>query len=81
MPGYEATIWLGIVAPAKTPPAIVEKLNAEITKVVNRPDVRAAWAKQGAVPMTMSVKEFDTYLRKDLDKWADVVKKTGTTVN
>ncbi|MFN3350555.1 Bug family tripartite tricarboxylate transporter substrate binding protein [Pseudorhodoplanes sp.] len=81
VPGYEATIWLGIVAPAKTPPAIVEKLNAEITKVVNRPDVRAAWAKQGAVPMTMSVKEFDTYLRKDIDKWADVVKKTGTKVN
>jgi len=81
VPGYEATIWLGIVAPAKTPPAIVEKLNAEITKVVNRPDVRAAWAKQGAVPMTMSVKEFDTYLRKDIDKWADVVKKTGTKMN
>jgi len=77
VPGYETTIWLGIVAPAKTPPAIIEKLNAEITKVVNRPDVRANWAKQGAVPMTMSVKEFDTYLRKDIDKWADVVKKTG----
>lgn len=77
VPGYETTIWLGIVAPAKTPPAVVEKLNAEITKVVNRPEVRANWAKQGAVPMTMSVKEFDTYLRKDIDKWADVVKKTG----
>jgi tripartite-type tricarboxylate transporter receptor subunit TctC len=81
VPGYETTIWLGIVAPAKTPPAIIEKLNAEITKVVNRPDVRANWAKQGAVPMTMSVKEFDTYLRKDVDKWADVVKKTGAKAN
>jgi tripartite-type tricarboxylate transporter receptor subunit TctC len=77
VPGYETTIWLGIVAPAKTPPAIIEKLNAEISKIVNRPDVRATWAKQGAVPMTMSVKEFDAYLRKDIDKWADVVKKTG----
>jgi tripartite-type tricarboxylate transporter receptor subunit TctC len=81
VPGYETTIWLGIVAPAKTPPAIVEKLNAEITKVVNRPDVRANWAKQGAVPMTMSVKEFDAYLRKDINKWADVVKKTGAKAN
>jgi tripartite-type tricarboxylate transporter receptor subunit TctC len=81
VPGYETTIWLGIVAPAKTPPAIVEKLNAEITKVVNWPDVRANWAKQGAVPMTMSVKEFDAYLRKDIDKWADVVKKTGAKAN
>ena len=81
VPGYETTIWLGIVAPAKTPPAIIEKLNAEITKVVNRPEVRAIWAKQGAVPMTMSVKEFDSYLRKDIDKWADVVKKTGAKAN
>jgi tripartite-type tricarboxylate transporter receptor subunit TctC len=81
VPGYETTIWLGIVAPAKTPPAVIEKLNAEITKVVNRPEVRAIWGKQGAVPMTMSVKEFDAYLRKDIDKWADVVKKTGAKAN
>jgi tripartite-type tricarboxylate transporter receptor subunit TctC len=73
--------WFGIVAPAKTPPAVIEKLNAEITKVVNRPEVRAIWGKQGAVPMTMSVKEFDAYLRKDIDKWADVVKKTGAKAN
>jgi tripartite-type tricarboxylate transporter receptor subunit TctC len=77
VPGYEATIWLGVMAPAKTPQAVVDKLNAEITKIVNRPDVREAWGKQGAVPMVMSPKEFDTYLRKDIDKWADVVKKTG----
>ena len=81
VPGYEATIWLGIMAPAKTPQAIVDKLNAEIVKIVNRPDVKAAWAKQGAVPMTMSPKEFDAYLRKDVDKWADVVKKTGAKAN
>ncbi len=79
VPGYEATIWLGLMAPAKTPQAVVDKLNAEVSKIVNRPDVRAAWAKQGAVPMSMSVKEFDAYLRKDIDKWADVVKKTGAS--
>lgn len=79
VPGYEATIWLGVMAPAKTPQAVVDKLNAEISKIVNRPDVRANWGKQGAVPMTMSVKEFDAYLRKDIDKWADVVKKTGAS--
>jgi tripartite-type tricarboxylate transporter receptor subunit TctC len=81
VPGYEATIWLGVMAPAKTPQAVIDKLNAEITKVVNRPDVRASWAKQGAVPMAMSPKEFDAYLRKDIDKWADVVKKTGAKAN
>ncbi len=81
VPGYEATIWLGVMAPTKTPQAVVHKLNAEIVKVVNRPDVKEAWAKQGAVPMVMSPKEFDAYLRKDVDKWADVVKKTGAKAN
>lgn len=77
VPGYEATIWLGIMAPANTPKPIVEKLNAEIVKIVNRPDVKEAWEKQGAVPMTMTAAEFDTYLRKDIDKWAGVVRSAG----
>lgn len=81
VPGYEATIWLGVMAPAKTPQPIIDKLNAEIGKIVNRADVKEAWAKQGAVPMVMSPKEFDDYLRKDVDKWADVVKKTGAKAN
>lgn len=79
VPGYEATIWLGLMAPAKTPQPIIDKLNAEIAKVINRPDVKEAWAKQGAVPMVMSPQEFDAFLRKDVDKWADVVKKTGAS--
>jgi len=75
--GYEATIWLGIMAPANTPKPVVEKLNAEIGKVINRPDIKAAWEKQGAVPMTMTPAEFDAYLRKDIEKWAGVVKAAG----
>jgi tripartite-type tricarboxylate transporter receptor subunit TctC len=81
VPNYEATIWLGIMAPAGTPKEIVEKLNAEIGKVVARADVKDAWAKQGAVPMIMSSAEFDKYLRADIDKWADVVKVSGAKVN
>jgi len=49
VPGYEATIWLGLMAPAGTPRPILEKLNVEINKVVNAPEVKEAWAKQGAV--------------------------------
>jgi tripartite-type tricarboxylate transporter receptor subunit TctC len=75
--GYEATIWLGIMAPANTPKPVVEKLNAEIGKVINRADIKAAWEKQGAVPMTMTPAEFDAYLRKDIEKWAGVVKAAG----
>jgi tripartite-type tricarboxylate transporter receptor subunit TctC len=77
LPGYEATIWLGLMAPAATPKPIIEQLNAEIGKIVTRPDVKEAWAKQGAVPMQMSPAEFDKYLRADIEKWAHVVKVSG----
>jgi tripartite-type tricarboxylate transporter receptor subunit TctC len=81
VPGYEATIWLGVMAPAGTPKGIVDKLNAEINKVIARPDVKEAWAKQGAVPMPMTPAEFDKYLRADIEKWANVVKISGAKVN
>ena len=80
VPGYEATIWLGIMAPAGTPKAIVDKLNAEINKVINRPDVKESWAKQGAEPLVMNPDQFDAYLRKDIEKWAHVVKVSGAKV-
>jgi tripartite-type tricarboxylate transporter receptor subunit TctC len=74
VPGYEATIWLGLMAPTGTPKAIVDKLNAEVRKTIARAEVKAAWDKQGAVALTMSPTEFDAYLRKDIEKWAGVVK-------
>jgi tripartite-type tricarboxylate transporter receptor subunit TctC len=80
VPNYEATIWLGMMAPAGTPKEIVEKLNAEVQKIVARPELKKQWAVQGAEPMTMSPAEFDAYLRKDIDKWAEVVKISGAKV-
>jgi tripartite-type tricarboxylate transporter receptor subunit TctC len=80
VPGYEATIWLGLMAPAGTPKPIVDKLNAELQKVLKRDDVKEAWAKQGAVPMLMSPDEFEKYLRADIEKWAHVVKVSGAAV-
>ena len=77
VPKYEATIWLGIMAPKGTPAEIVNKLNAEMRKIVNNPDVKAAWSKQGAVPMSMTVAEFDQYLNADIAKWANIVKVSG----
>ena len=74
VPGYEATIWLGIMAPKGTPQPIVDKLNAEINKVLNRADVKDAWAKQGVEPLVMSPAEFDKYMRADIEKWAKVIK-------
>ena len=75
--GYETTIWIGIMAPTGTPRAVVERLNAEITKVTSRPDVRKTWNDQGAQPMTMTVAEFESYLHQDIAKWAKVVKISG----
>jgi tripartite-type tricarboxylate transporter receptor subunit TctC len=73
--GYEATIWLGLMARKDTPKPIIDKLNAIARDVVKRPDVIKLWATQGAVPMSMSPEEFDKFLRGDIVKWADVVKK------
>ena len=77
VPGYEATIWIGLMAPVATPKPIVDLLNAEVIKIMKRPDVKEAWAKQGAVPMPMSPAGFDKYLRADIEKWAEVVKVSG----
>ena len=75
--GYETTIWLGVMAPAGTPKAVIDRLNAEITKIVSRPDVKKAWNEQGAEPMSMPAGEFEKYLNDDIAKWAKVVKVSG----
>jgi len=80
VPGYETTIWLGIMVPKGTPQDIVDRLNAEIAKIMAKPAIREAWAKQGAVPMTMSPAEFDAFLRRDIDKWAKVIQQAGIKV-
>jgi tripartite-type tricarboxylate transporter receptor subunit TctC len=80
VPGYEATIWLGIMAPKGTPAEIVDRLNADIAKVVATPKVRDAWAQQGAVPMTMTPAAFGDFLEKDIAKWAKIVKISGATI-
>jgi tripartite-type tricarboxylate transporter receptor subunit TctC len=75
--GYETTIWLGIMAPTGTPKAAIDRLNAEITKVTSRADVKKTWGEQGAVSMTMTVAEFEKHLHADIAKWAKVVKISG----
>ncbi|HEX7271929.1 MAG TPA: tripartite tricarboxylate transporter substrate binding protein [Casimicrobiaceae bacterium] len=77
VPGYEATIWLGLIAPKGTPPAIVNRLNAEITKIESRPEVKREWATQGAVVMTMTPEEFGKYIEADIVKWERIVKISG----
>ena len=77
VPGFEAVIWLGLLAPRDTPAAIVDKLNAEIGRIGSDPEVARAWARQGATPMKMSPAEFQRYIGEDIAKWARIVKISG----
>jgi tripartite-type tricarboxylate transporter receptor subunit TctC len=77
VPGYEATIWLGVMAPKGTPKAIVDKLNEAISQIVAQGDVKQAWSKQGAVPLLMNPAQFDKYLNEDIAKWAQVIKSAN----
>jgi tripartite-type tricarboxylate transporter receptor subunit TctC len=77
VPGYEATIWLGLMAPAGTPKPVIDKLNAAVNAAIKRPEIIKLWTEQGVVPMSMNPEEFDKYLRGDIVKWAEVIKKFG----
>jgi tripartite-type tricarboxylate transporter receptor subunit TctC len=80
VPGYEATIWLGVMAPKGTPKDVITFLNTSINKVINNPEVKATWLQQGAIPLVKTPEEFDEYLRKDIEKWANVVKVSGAKI-
>jgi tripartite-type tricarboxylate transporter receptor subunit TctC len=77
LPGYEATIWLGIMAPKGTPADVISKLNAAIAKMVSSTEVRQIWARQGAVPMVMTPAEFNNYIQADITKWERVIQSAG----
>ena len=75
--GYEATIWLGLMAPKGTPDTVVNRLNTAITTIVTRPDIKKQWGDKGATPMVMSPIEFQAYLEQDVTKWAKIVALSG----
>ena len=77
LPGYDATIWLGLMAPKGTPKAVVDRLNEAVTKITTNAEVKAAWGKQGAAPIVLSADAFDKYIKDDIDKWAKVIKTAG----
>ena len=79
--GYEATIWLGLMAPAATPRPILERINVETNKILNTAEVKENWGKQGAVPMGMPIDEFGKFMREDVQKWSKLVKDTGMKVD
>jgi tripartite-type tricarboxylate transporter receptor subunit TctC len=74
VPGFNATLWVGFMAPARTPKPIIDKLHDEITKILRRPDIKQAWEKTGATPIVMTQPEFKSFMEAQVAKWADVIK-------
>ena len=74
VPGFRATLWVGFMAPAGTPQPIVDLLNREITKILARPDIKKAWEKTGATPITMTQPEFRSFMDAEVAKWAKLIK-------
>jgi len=81
LPGYEVGSWQGVFAPAGTPPDIVKRLNSEMVKIVNMPDVREKLTALGAEPVGNTPEEFSVMVKAEVVKWADVVKKSGAKVD
>lgn len=73
LPNYEATIWLGLLAPKGTPAAVVTRLNEAVTKITSQADVKDTWGKQGATALSMNPAAFDKYVQDDIAKWAKVI--------
>ena len=81
LPGYHATIWIGVMAPAGTPSEIVDLLNREINRILMRPDIQESWRRQGANTMVMSPHEFGAYIQSEIDRWAKLIKANNINVN
>jgi tripartite-type tricarboxylate transporter receptor subunit TctC len=81
LPGYDASGWFGILAPASTPTAIVQRLNAEITAVLRSPDVRDRFASAWLEPMPSTQEEMASLMKTETAKWAKVIKESGATVD
>jgi tripartite-type tricarboxylate transporter receptor subunit TctC len=73
VPGFQATLWVGFMAPKATPQPIVDQLNKTIVDILKRPDIKEAWEKQGATPLVMTQTEFAAFMDAEIAKWAKVI--------
>ena len=80
MPGFEVGAWQGMMVPANTPKPIIQRLNAEVMKALQSPDVRQKLALQGAEPLGSTPEAYGEYIQKELNRWENVVKQTGVTL-
>ena len=80
-PGFSADSWFGVLAPAKTPPAVVKQLNANMVKVLQLPEIRDRLVAMGYRPIANTAEQFDAFIRAEIAKWAKVIKEAGITVD
>jgi tripartite-type tricarboxylate transporter receptor subunit TctC len=81
VPGYEAVNWFGMFAPAKTSKAIINRVNAAVVKTVRTPELQAQFIALGADPVGSSVEEFAAFVRRDMEKYAKIVKISGAKID
>jgi tripartite-type tricarboxylate transporter receptor subunit TctC len=81
VPGYEASSWFGVLAPAGTPKEIVNKLSSEIAKILQTPEIKERLLSQGAEPVGNTPDQFAAFIKAETAKWAKVVKESGATVD
>jgi tripartite-type tricarboxylate transporter receptor subunit TctC len=80
VPGFQATLWVGFMTPKGTPQPIIDLLNRDITTILQRPDIKAAWEKQGATPLVMTQPQFTAFMQAQVEKWAKVIKDNHIAV-
>jgi tripartite-type tricarboxylate transporter receptor subunit TctC len=81
VPGYEVSVWYGVLAPANTPSPVINRLHTELTKIIQHTDIKERWAVLGAEPLFNTPAEYAAFLRADVVKWAKVVKESGARLD
>ncbi len=81
LPGYDASSWAGLLAPAKTPPAIVAKISASVQRAIKIPDVADKMRNMGGTPVGDTAEHFAEFLKADIEKWHAVVQKAGVKID
>jgi len=77
LPGFEVTTWYGILVPAGTPRPVVARLNAELVKAMHSPEVKERLAGLGTDAVTSTPEEFSAYIKREIAKWGEVIRKAG----
>jgi len=78
---YEVSLWYGLLAPANTPHAVVQRLHGEVTRIIALPAVREQWAVLGAEPVSTTPEQFAAFIKDDIVKWQKVIRDSGAKMD